>query len=272
MNLSPTTPKPTRNWLGRFFVCEDKVYTAFESNYQASTTPARVLYLSLYLLPGIIAFVGLNVESLFRAEMALTGLSARYLQYAWVLAIMLGWHMFVPFLVLRYVDKLSFRETIKFLGLNRVDWRGLFLVLPVYFALFALISLPYVKYVAPVVEGWTKSVSLFRIPSDSIFQDTPEAMYSFPPIALLFLAIGNFVGEEVYFRGYLMKKSAFLGRANWFVSSVLFAVYHLWQVQQTWPMVGLVLAFGLLMTLRKDLYVLIAFHFLVNMWMAYGPA
>jgi hypothetical protein len=43
-----------------------------------------------------------------------------------------------------------------------------------------------------------------------------------------------------------------------------------WQVQQTWPMIGLVLAFGLLMTLRKDLYVLIGFHFLVNMWMAYG--
>jgi hypothetical protein len=36
-------------------------------------------------------------------------------------------------------------------------------------------------------------------------------------------------------------------------------------------MVGLVLAFGLLMTLRKDLYVLIAFHFLVNTWMAYRP-
>ena len=167
------------------------------------------------LLPGIMAFVGLNVEPLFRAEMALTGLSARYLQYAWVLAIMLGWHMFVPFLVLRYVDRLSFRETIGFLGLNRVDWRGLFLVLPVYFALFALISLPYVKYLAPRVEGWTKSVSLFRIPSDSIFQDTPEAVYSFPAVALLFLAIGNFVGEEMDFRGYLMKKSAFLGRANW---------------------------------------------------------
>jgi hypothetical protein len=44
-----------------------------------------------------------------------------------------------------------------------------------------------------------------------------------------------------------------------------------WQVQQTWPKVGLVLAFGLLMTLRKDLYLLIAFHFLVNMWMVYGP-
>jgi uncharacterized protein len=271
MNLFLPTVRATKTWLGRFFVREDAVYAAFESNYQASNTPTKILYLSLYLLPGVMAFVGLNVEPLFRAEMALTGLSARYLQYAWVLAVMLGWHMFVPFLALRYVDKLSFLETIRFLGLNRVDWRGVFLVLPVYFALFALISLPYVKYVAPVVEGWTKSVSLFRIPSHSIFQDTPEAMFSFPPVALLFLAIGNFVGEEVYFRGYLMKKSAFLGRANWFVSSVLFAVYHLWQVQQTWPMVGLVLAFGLLMTLRKDLYVLIAFHFLVNTWMAYGP-
>jgi membrane protease YdiL (CAAX protease family) len=230
-----------------------------------------LLYLALYLLPGLIAFICLNIEPIFRAEMAITGLSAKYLQYAWVLAIMLGWHLFIPFLVLRYVDKLSLRETIAFLGLDRVDWRGLVLVLPIYFALFALISVPYVNIVAPVIEKWTKSVPLFHIPPGSIFQDTPEAMYSFPPVALLLLAIGNFVGEELYFRGYLMKKSAFLGRANWFVSSVLFALYHLWQVQQTWPMVGLVLAFGLLMTLRKDLYVLIAFHFLVNMWMAYGP-
>jgi len=203
--------------------------------------------------------------------MAITGLSARYLQYAWVLAIMLGWHTVVTFLVLRYVDNLSLRESAAFLGLNRVDWRGLLLVLPIYFVFFALISVPYQKFVAPEIKNWTQSLSLFRIPSGSIFQDTPEAMYNFPPLALLFLGIGNFVGEELYFRGYLMKKSAFLGQLNWVVSSVLFALYHLWQVQQTWPMVGLVLAFGLLMKLRKDLYVLIAFHFLVNMWMAYGP-
>jgi len=266
-----TTFKSYGSRLRRFFVRDDAVYTSFEANYQARTTPAKVAYLFLYLLPGLIAFVCLNVEPLFRAQMAITGWSARYLQYAWILAITLGWHTFVPFLVLRYVDKLSLRERIAFLGLNRVDWRGLFLVLPIYFVLFALVSLPYQKFVAPVIGNWTKSVQLFRIPADSIFQDTPEAMYSFPPIALLFLGIGNFVGEELYFRGYLMKKSAFLGQVNWVVSSVLFALYHLWQVQQTWPMVGLVLAFGLLMTLRKDLYVLIAFHFLVNMWMAYGP-
>jgi uncharacterized protein len=233
--ITQTTFKPYRSWLRRFFVRDDAIYAKFEANYQAKTKPAKVLYLLLYLVPGLIAFVSLNVQPLFRAQMAITGLSARYLQYAWVLAITLGWHTLVPFLVLRYADKLSGRESFAFLGLNRVDWRGLFLVLPVYFALFALVSLPYQRFVAPVFEDWTKSVPLFRVPTDSIFQDTPEAMYSFPPVALLLLGIGNFFGEELYFRGYLMKKSAFLGRVNWVVSSILFGLYHVWQVSKLGP-------------------------------------
>ena len=47
-------------------------------------------------------------------------------------------------------------------------------------------------------------------------------------------------------------------------------LYHLWQIPQTWPLIGLMLAFGLLMNLRKDLYVLIVFHVFVNMWLVYG--
>jgi hypothetical protein len=272
VNTPASTPNSHPSWLRRFFLREDPVYARCESTYQAKTAPAKILYLFLYLLPGIVAFVFINVGPIFRAEMALTGLSARYLQYAWVLIITFGWHMSVPFVVLKYSDKLSLRETLAFLGLNRLDGRGLLLVLPVYFVLFALISLPYIKYVAPSLENWTKLIPLFRIPSYSIFQDTPENIYSFPPVALLILAIGNFFGEEIYFRGYLMKKTAYLGKANWIVNSVLFALYHLWQAQQTWPMIGLVLAFGLLMALRKDLYVLIAFHFLANMWLAFGAS
>jgi len=267
--MNSATP-PARSWLSRFFVREDALYTAFEAKYQAKTPLAKSIYLFLYLLPGIVCLVVFNVEPLFRAQMAITGLSARYLQYAWVLAITFGWHTFIPFLVLRYVDKLTFRETLAFLGLDRVDWRGLLVVLPIFCILIALVSLPYVRFVAPIIEGWTAAIPLFRIPGYSIFQDTPENMYSFPPVALLFLGIGNFLGEELYFRGYLMKKTAFLGKFNWIVNSVLFALYHLWQVQQTWPMIGLVLAIGLLMALRKDLWVLIGFHFFINMWMAYG--
>jgi len=271
VNIAPAVAKPPRSWLRRFLVREDAVYDQYESAFQAKTTLAKVLYLFLYLFPGIAAFVCINIGPIFRAQMSLTGLSARYVQYVWVLLITFGWHMFVPLLGLKFGDHLSFREVFAFLGLNRVDWRGLLLVLPIYFGFFALVSLPYVKFVAPVIEGWTKSVPIFQIPSYSIFQDTPENMYSFPPLALLFLGVGNYLGEELYFRGYLMKKSAFLGNLNWVANSVLFALYHLWQVQQTWPMIGLVLAFGLLMALRKDLYVLIAFHFLVNMWLTFGP-
>jgi hypothetical protein len=47
-------------------------------------------------------------------------------------------------------------------------------------------------------------------------------------------------------------------------------LYHVWQVQQTWPLLFLALGFGLLMKLCKDLWVLVAFHFLVNMWLAFG--
>jgi membrane protease YdiL (CAAX protease family) len=271
VNTSINTATRVRKWLLGFFVREDAVYEHYQSTYQARTAPAKILYLFLYLLPGFVAFACINVQPIFRAEMALTGLSAKYLQYAWVLIITFGWHMFVPFVILKFSDKLSPREILAFLGLNRVDWRGLFLVLPVFFILFAVISIPYIKFVVPIIEGWTQAIPFFRIPGYSIFQDTPENLYSFPPLALLILGIGNFFGEEIYFRGYLMKKTAFLGKINWIVNSVLFALYHLWQVQQTWPMIGLVLAFGLLMALRKDIYVLIAFHFLANMWMAYAP-
>ncbi len=256
--------------LKRLFMREDAVYDYYSTSYQAKTPMGKLVYLSLYLLPGILVFIVVNIGPLFRWEMVLTGWSARYVQYAWVLIITFGWHIFVPFVVLRYVDKLPLRESCAFLGLNRVDWRGLLTVLPVFMAGFAIISLPYVKYMAPVIEGWTKTITLFQIPSYSIFQDIPENIYSFPPIALLFLGIGNFLGEELYFRGYLMKKSAFLGEANWTVNSVLFGLYHVWQVQQTWPMIGLILMFGVLMRLRKDLWVMVGFHFFVNMWMAYG--
>jgi uncharacterized protein len=185
---------------------------------------------------------------------------------------MCGWHMFVPFLVLRFADKLTLRESCAFLGLNRVDWRGLLKVLPVFCALFALVSLPYIKFIWTPLQSWLQSVPLLSMPSYSIFRDVETLYSNSPPIALVFAFIGNYLGEELYFHGYLMKKTAFLGHFNWIVNSILFGLYHLWQVPQTWPFIGMMLAFGLLMNLRKDLYVLIAFHFFANMWLAYGAS
>jgi membrane protease YdiL (CAAX protease family) len=76
--------------------------------------------------------------------------------------------------------------------------------------------------------------------------------------------IGNFLCEELYFHGYLMKKIGFLGAWAWVVNSALFALYHVWQAPTTWRAVrpGFLLWFAVLW--RKNLYPLIAFRFLVK--------
>jgi hypothetical protein len=257
------------SWLRRFFLRDDALYKRYESTYQAKTASAKIMYFILGLLPGLVAYLLLDIGPLFRAQLALTHLSPKNLQYAWLIIFTFGWHMFLPLLLLRYADKLTLRESFAFLGLSRVDWRGLFLVLPVFCGIFALISMPYMKFVFTPLHNWLQSVQLFRQPPYSIFQNIPDNIYSFSPFALFFLFVGNFLGEELYFRGYLMKKTAFLGGWNWTANSLLFAAYHLWQIPQTWPLAGLVLAFGLLMWLRKDLYVMVIFHLFLNMWLVY---
>jgi uncharacterized protein len=259
-----------QGWAARFFVREDPTYDAWEQTGQARSAAARSCYMVLYLLPGLVAALAINVRPFFEAELRLTHLSPRYLQLAWLLLVTFGWHILSPFLFLRAADRLSFRQSLSFLGLDRIDLRGLLLVLPIFCAVFALVSVPYMQFVWRPLHDVCQGVPLFHIPGWSIFGGDPRGFYAFPAFALLLLFIGNFLGEELYFRAYLMKKSSFLGRANWVVNSLLFALYHLWQIPQTWPLVGLVFAFGLLMRLRKDLYVLVAFHLFINMWLMYG--
>jgi membrane protease YdiL (CAAX protease family) len=270
MTVPGVAMEQKQGWLRRFFVKNDAVYDHYAANLQAKSRGAKVFYLLMHLLPGLLVWAVINVNSIYQAQLRITGLPGRSLQYAWLIVGTFGWHMVMPVLILRFKDELTWKQTLEFLGLNRVDLRGLFAVLPVYCVLFAFAALPYMAFVWHPLEVWLQSVPAFRMPAYTIFKGGPDGLYSFPPIALLFLFIGNFLGEELYFRGYLMKKIAFLGRGTWIVNSLLFATYHLWQVPQTWPLVGLVLGLGLLMQLRKDLYMVIAFHFFINMWLTYG--
>jgi uncharacterized protein len=264
------TPTVRAGSFKAFFVREDPIYDKWAKVGQPKSAFGRAAYLALYLLPGLIAAVVINVRQVFIVELRVTHLSPRYLQFGWLLIITLGWHLLSPFVFLRLLDRLTVRESLSFLGIDRIDLKGLFLVLPIFCCGFALVSVPYMQFVWAPLRDLCQAVPLFHIPRWSIFGGDPDGLYAFPPIALSLLFFGNFVGEELYYRGYLMKKTSFLGRANWPVNSFLFALYHLWQIPQTWPLVGLVFAFGLLMKFRKDLYVLIAFHFFFNMWLTYG--
>jgi len=250
------------------FLRPDPTYDYYTEYYQAKGSPARWLYLFLYLLPGLIAYGVINVPEIYQAGMRLTGLSGPDYQYAWLILISIGWHMVLPFVILRYHDRLSWRESLAFLSLNRIDWRGCTYLLALAFVLFTLLTLPYMAYIQRPLYAWLDAVPLFRIPDYSIFKSA-EALYGFPPALLLLLFVGNFVGEELYFRGYLMKKTAFLGRHLIWVNGALFAVYHFFQIAQTWPLVIPSMAFPLLMHWRKNLYVCIFFHLLVNL--AWAP-
>ncbi|WP_128546774.1 CPBP family intramembrane glutamic endopeptidase [Larkinella soli] len=255
---------PFVSLLRRLFFRPDVVYSRYENQFQARTPAGRRFYLFMYLLPGLVVYAAINIPSLYEAGVRATGLTGRYYQYGWIAFITFGWHMVLPFLILRYHDKLSVRQTFEYLGMDRFDWRGCSYLQVIAFLLFTILTLPYMAYLQRPMYQWLDAAPLLRIPDYSIFK-TAESLYGFPPVLLLLLFIGNFVGEELYFRGYLQKKTAFLGKHNVWVNGVLFAVYHLFQIPQTWPLVIPSMVFPLLMAARKNLYVVILFHLLVNL-------
>lgn len=257
-----TTPSVLKR-LHLFFFREDAVYDKYADEHQARTLPGKPLYLFLHLLPGILAAVIINVPAVYLPFRNVFGVSDRTFQYALLIIVTFGWHITLPFIILTVKDKLSFRESLAFIGFDRFDARGLFVVLPVIMIIYTLISIPWFRWVASPLKAWLASIPLFAMPDYSIFAGD---LYDFPAVMLLFLLIGNFVGEEVYYRGYLMKKTAYLGRYNWWISSALFAIYHFWQVEQTWSLLLPAFIFGAVMVIRKDLYVVIILHLLLNVW------
>jgi membrane protease YdiL (CAAX protease family) len=246
-------------------VCDDPAWNHWCERGQARTFASRAACLLAYLLPGVLAYGLINVEPVFRAGVALTGADPLEYQYVLFVAFTWLWHIVLPVGLLRWRDGLAWREVGEFLGLHRFRLREPLLYAPLAFAASVLLSLPWMLTAYTPLQAWLGAQPALAIPAHSMFASA-AAFYGASPLLLALMLIGNFVGEEVYFRGYLMKKTAFLGRANWFVGSVLFAVYHLWQVPQTWPLLVPTLFFGLLMQARKNLYALIAFHAFFNVF------
>src|SRR5450432_3684567 len=91
-----------QGWLRRFFVREDPIYDRYAASGKARTPATKLFYLLMHLLPGIVAYIVINVGSVYRAELRYTGISGRNLQYGWLILITFGWHMVVPMLFLRF--------------------------------------------------------------------------------------------------------------------------------------------------------------------------
>lgn len=124
-------------------------------------------YLFLGLLPGLIAYI--FIYPLRELMMEWTGLSAHYVQLYVLVLMSAGWHMCVPFLMLRYKDGLSLKESLVYLGFARLDLKGLLLVFPILTILFTFLALPYVKYVYPPLFEWLNGFQAFHMGEWHVF-------------------------------------------------------------------------------------------------------
>ncbi|MBW2368230.1 MAG: hypothetical protein JRH15_10120, partial [Deltaproteobacteria bacterium] len=143
------------NRISNFLIREDREHDDYGDRYQAKSPALKAFYLFFHLLPGIVVYVAINIESVYNFLVAITGLPGRTLQYVVFFILTFGWHMMIPVLVLRYNDKLTFKESIDFLGLGvkRMDWKGIFVFLPVIIVIYTLITIPYMAYVFPVLKS-----------------------------------------------------------------------------------------------------------------------
>ncbi len=247
--------------LRRFFVREDQKFDALVRLHRATGTGQTVFFLAMHLVPGLLAYVG--IFWLREPLMALTGLSNRYEQFAVLILMAVGWQVVLTFVLLRFVDGLSFRESLKFLGLADLDLRGLLTVVPLVAAVFTLLSAPYMAWIHPPLFAYLNTFPAIAIRDWHILE---IGYYEFPVAALVVVFFANFVGEEIYFRGYLLQKISGL-RGDWAINGLLFQLYHVWQAPLNWAFAPafLIIPYGILVKLRRSLYGSIAFHLFVNL-------
>lgn len=244
------------------FNLPDPEYVSFLRKYEAKGAKKIAFYLVMGLIPGLLAYVFLFY--LREPIMAWTGLSNTYTQYLILATMSIGWHMFVPFLMLRYADKLSFKQSLVYLGFTRLDLKGLLIVVPIITILFTLLSLPYLKYLYLPQFDFLNAIPGLTMGEWHIYY---QGYYDFPWPLLLIGVIGNFIGEEIYFRGYLLRKVGSL-KGDWFIVSALFQLYHVWQAPINWAylLLSVVIPCEILVKLRKNIYGAIVFHVFVNMF------
>lgn len=245
-----------------FFNLSDPNYVRFVRKYEAKTKKQIAFYLFLGLLPGLLAYI--FVYPLREPIMEWTGLSATYVQLLALTIMASGWHLIVPFLMLRFKDGLTFKESLIYLGFHRLDLKGLLIVLPILTIMFTLITLPYVKYVYPPLHEWLNGFPAFHMGEWHVFNHDYYDP-NFPWLLFLIGLIGNFIGEEVYFRGYLLRKVGRL-RLDWLWIAIIFQIYHMWQIPINWAYIPIALFIPeeILVKLRKNIYGAILLHLFVN--------
>jgi hypothetical protein len=222
----------------------------------------------LYFIPGTVYFI---FNSLFaRAIARISGGDLWVIQAYIVSFVLCGLMLLVTWLYLKIVEKLTFRQMIGELGLNRFSWKNMLLavLVTIPFALF------YILLWKPLV--WEPGFKLldgipfFHIPDwhwqkigiENAIETLPKTV--FIP-AFVTLLIANHLGEEIFFRGFLFKRTEpFFGRWTFAAAGLLFILHHTFQASRTYPAFPIGIFVTGYYAWRRDIYGCILIHLLLN--------
>jgi predicted Abi (CAAX) family protease len=213
----------------------------------------RVLVVALHLVSGLLAYALLRTAR--RPLQTAFGLSSAEAQIG---VIMTGVMLLMgvgTFVLARVLDGLGPRETLRLTGATRLDGVGVVLAVVIWLAVLAVGAIvSYEDDLRTLVErvDWLALPDWHFQRSDG-FQDLAPALGAFALAA-------NLVCEELWFRGYLEDKLAFLGRLGWVVAGLLFTLYHVFEAPTVYPRFLGGLALAGLWALRRNLWPCILLH------------
>lgn len=219
------------------------------AGWQPQSVSGKALVVALHLLPGMLAYVLLRTLGPASPEVQIGGVMTG------VMVLMAG----ATIAMARAVDGFGPRETLRHVGLGRFDGVGVLLAAAVWVAVLAVSS---VLGYEDDVRRFVERAEWLALPSWH-FQET-DGFREIPPLLGAFALLANLVGEELWFRGYLQDKLAFLGRLDWITAGLLFTLYHVFEAPIAYPGVLGAVALAGVWALRRNLWPCLVLHTLLN--------
>lgn len=127
----------------QYISVSNPIYDGFAKKYQAKTILSKILYMLAYIIPGIAAYLLVNIEPIHRFFSDLLGFEGYNFQYFMFVVFTVFWHMLFPIFMLRKHEKLSWKQVFEFLSLNHFSFKESLIVAPLAFVLSVVFSLPY---------------------------------------------------------------------------------------------------------------------------------
>ncbi|HAK47403.1 MAG TPA: hypothetical protein DCO79_15970 [Spirochaeta sp.] len=222
----------------------------------------------IYFIPGTVYFI---FNSLFaRAITELVDGDLWVVQIYIVSFVLCGLMLFITWFYLRIVEKLSFRQMLSELGLDRFSWKNMLLAVLVMIPFALFYRLLWVPYFWEPGFRFLDAIPVFHIPDwhwqkigiVSAMEYLPKTV--FIP-AFITVLIANHLGEEVFFRGFLFKRTEpFFGKWTFIAAGLIFILHHTFQASRTYPAFPIGIFVTGYYAWRRDIYGCILIHFIMN--------